>query len=153
MDKIILGNDGLKTVMRDYFAMEIISMTRIVFYLAIIFPMLANADTYLCISEAGAGVEHGGKSGIEANIFNVSNDKYILTNDGGNWVVKQLGKDFALFDYCHSQYFCESHIGYMGTFIREQNGIFTVITTTGILSGDLTISQAVVSKGRCSKIN
>lgn len=123
-------------------------MTRI---LMIVFSALAGAvraESYLCVSEAGAGVEHGGPNGMKAAVYDVSNKKFVQTNESGEWVVKPLGSEAPLFDYCSSPHFCEHKEMYSGTFIRGNDGIFTVIWFSG---HDSTIATYVAT-GRCSKI-
>ena len=110
----------------------------------------AHAETYLCVAEAGAVVEDGGREGINAGLLaGVSNKKFIQTNDSGKWLVKELGRDSALFDKCSSQYLCESANGYAGVFMRPpSSGVFSVTFMTRLNE----INQLVVAKGRCTKL-
>lgn len=107
----------------------------------------AYAESYLCIAEAGAGVEHG-TNGIHAALYDVSENKYINTNESGEWVVKELGNETPIFDMCTSPRFCQRKEMYGGTFIRGVDGVFTIVWLTGNKE-NLTM---IVAKGRCSKI-
>ncbi len=119
-----------------------------VFFFALV-SFCAHAETYLCVAEAGALVEDGGREGISAALADVSNKKYIQTNDSGKWLVKELGRDSALFDTCSSQYFCERASGYAGVFMRApSSGVFSVTFMTRTNE----INQLVVAKGRCTKL-
>jgi hypothetical protein len=99
-------------------------MIRASFLLVALFAETLHAETYLCVAEAGAVVEHGGSAGIHASVVNVSERKFIQTDEAGEWVVKALGQDFAVFDDCTSAYFCERSTGYAGVFMRDDDGVF-----------------------------
>ena len=94
-------------------------------------------------------VKDGGREGINAALADVSNKKYIQTNDSGKWLVKEFGQDGALFDKCSSQYFCERNSGYAGTFMRQPSGsVFSVIFMTQMNE----VNALVIAKGRCTKL-
>lgn len=120
--------------------------------LGVVSPILA--DTYLCVGEAAAGVEHGGKAGIKAHIYNPENEKYVMTNGSGAWVVKALGEDDPLFDDCKSEHFCERKGDlYAGTFVRySEGGTFTAVTVRGGFDDDPDKQVMRVATGRCSKL-
>ena len=108
----------------------------------------AYAETYLCVAEAGAVVEDS-QGSITAGVVNVSQRKYLLTNEGGKWVVKELGMDAPFFDECPSPYFCERADGYAGTFFRSRStGVFTIVW----LTQNKGANEIVVAKGKCSKL-
>ena len=113
-----------------------------------LYSSVVCADTYLCIAEAAAGVSHGGPSGIQASTYDASEKKFILTNESGKWLVKELGNDYALFDNCVSKYHCERKDGYAGAFLRGNDGYFSVTWFTG----NETEQYVMVAKGRCSKV-
>ncbi|AEJ01262.1 hypothetical protein Nit79A3_1430 [Nitrosomonas sp. Is79A3] len=116
--------------------------------LVVISNIAYAAETYICIAEAGAGVEHGDK-GIHAAIYDVSNKKYIQSNEQGEWVVKELGNEIPIFDKCISSSFCERKEMYGGTFIRGPDGVFTIVW----LTGNKEALTMLVAKGRCSKVS
>lgn len=117
-------------------------------------PCISQADTFLCVAEAGAVVEDGDGIQASASVMDVSAMKYVLTQDGGRWVVKELGKEYILFNRCTepsppgAPYFCERSDGYAGTFIRIRKGAFSITWMTQKNGRDL----LVAAKGRCSKI-
>ena len=120
------------------------------FFGFLIFSGLSYGDTYICVPEAGAGVQHGGSAGIQANLYDVSDSKFIQSNESGNWLVKMLGNDQPIFDKCSGENLCESSRGYAGVFIRENDtGIFSA---TWIIVHNEQSRTMVVAKGRCSKL-
>lgn len=113
----------------------------------------AHAESYLCVTEATAGVEHGVKHGIQAKIYNETSEKYIISNESGEWVVKKLGSEIPIFDKCTGQNFCEMKSGYGGAFIRDLKGFFTITRIFGPASKtEVQVFTMIVAKGRCSKI-
>ena len=111
----------------------------------------AIADTYLCVAEATAAVEHTDKGHIDAGVITDKDEgkKFIQTNDNGKLIVKPHGEDYVLFDKCNNLYFCERSDSYAGVFIREHNSSIFTITW---LTGDKGRSVMAVAKGKCSKI-
>ena len=108
----------------------------------------AYAATYLCVAEAGAVVEDS-QGSITAGLANVSQRKYVLTDETKKWVLKELGMDAPLFDKCPTPYLCERSDGYAGTFLRNQStGVFTIVWFTQHKGAN----QIVVAKGKCSKL-
>jgi len=118
-------------------------------FIAIIFfiPLIVNAETYLCISEAGAVVEDGANKKIDSGLSNVSNSKYILTNESGKWLLKKHGGGL-IFSECKSSSFCESSKGFSGIFFKSEKNIFSRVWLT-VLNGR---NQLITEKGYCSKI-
>ncbi|WP_143004209.1 hypothetical protein [Thiohalorhabdus denitrificans] len=122
--------------------------------LIIFFPCITLADTFLCVAEAGAVVEDGDGAPAIASVADVSGKKYILTKDSGSWVVKEIGKEYVLFNQCTepyppgAPYFCDHSDGYGGVFIRNGRGRFSITLITKKGGRDL----LVAAKGRCSKI-
>lgn len=120
--------------------------------LSIFFPPEAfAADTYLCVGEAGAGVEHGGNKGIHAETYNVSNKKYILSNERGMWKFRELGEDLSHLE-CSSEFYCEGKGGFSAIFFKDKNsGIFTYIYLV-MLDEKFSHQFIYTIKGRCSKL-
>lgn len=111
----------------------------------------AFAESYLCVADVAAGVRDRGPKNITPNTFNHEVIKFVQTNSSGKWVVKELGKDYALFDDCATQYHCTRKDGFAGFFSRQQNGMFTSFTLSG--SSTNNSKDAVVAKGRCTKLD
>jgi hypothetical protein len=123
--------------MKKYICMLLLSISGPIF-----------GETYLCIPEAGAGVSHGGDDGIRAYVYDISNIKFVQTNESGKWVVKVIGEDSPLFDNCTSQHVCERKGEYAGSFIRDMEGIFV----SNWFSVDGEERVAFIAKGRCTKL-
>jgi len=122
---------------------------RLVFLLVVfVFPPALLAETLLCVADAGAIVEDGGGQSAKAWAVDVAASKYVLTENNGNLIVKQLGQDYVLFDECVSPYFCESSNGYSGSFMRTSDGRFTIVWLS--MRGHR--EQLIAAKGRCSQI-
>jgi hypothetical protein len=116
---------------------------------ALLLPCFSYAETYLCAAEAAAVVEDGGnRVATSSRLTDAASLKYIQTQERGKWVVKELGKEYLLFDLCRDAYVCESSLGYGGAFVRQDSGAFSV--TWFAQNGER--NMIVVAKGRCSKI-
>jgi hypothetical protein len=111
-------------------------------------PAAASAETVLCVAEAGAVVEDGNDRPASAALVNASTHKYLVTQEKGVWRVKELGKDYVLFNKCTGPYFCERAEGFAGAFLRTEKGTFSIMWMTQDNGRD----QWVVAKGRCSAI-
>lgn len=122
---------------------------RYLLFLALFLPIQVLAQTYLCVAEAGAGIEKDGPDSFTPRIFDVSNKKYIQEKRQEGWVVKELGSDMIIFDDCDGYSHCESSEGYVGVFRRGADNTFTIMWFTGDGSGTLTTALA---EGRCSKV-
>ena len=77
--------------------------------------------------------------------------KWVGTNTNGKWSVKMLGDNYAIFDRCESEWFCERADGYAGTFLRNGQGDFSVtwITSSGKDGKRVSLN---VAAGKCSKL-
>lgn len=104
-----------------------------------------NAETYLCIPEAGAYVSHDRNGKFSSGVADVSNMKLIQTNENGKWAVMKVGWDTAIFDKCWSPYYCENESGYAGAFLKNKNNGFSITW----MPEPETIA---VAKGMCTKI-
>ena len=117
-------------------------------------PFAAFADTFLCVPDVGALVKDGDGKPASAHIADVSQEKFILTRENGNWGVKRIGTDFFLLNQCEkpsrgvTPYFCDHTDGYAGAFVRKDDGRFWV-TWMSRRDG---FEMLIVAKGRCSKI-
>jgi len=114
----------------------------------ILFAAPCFGESYLCVSEAGAGVTNFNGSKFEANVYDMSEHKFILTNNSGKWLVKRLGVDSAMYDYCASKYFCESSSGYVSVFNYMANNTFHATW----ISSTTNSYEWLVASGRCSKL-
>lgn len=120
------------------------------YFLAILIalPAITFGETFICVSEAGAGVKKYENGAFQASIYDTSNAKYVLSNMTGGWVLKVLGQDTPLFSDCSSQYFCShSTGGFNGTFLKTQTNEFTIHQV-----GSYRDSEDVIFKGHCSKL-
>jgi len=111
-------------------------------------PPFLYAQTLLCVADAGAIVEDGGGQPAKAWNVDVAASKYVLTQQNGGLVVKELGRDSVLFDECTSPYLCQSSRGYSGTFMRMNDGRFSIVW----FSKRGNCEQLIAAKGRCSQI-
>lgn len=127
-------------------------MSRIIALILMAMSELVNAESYLCISEAGVGIEQSGPRRLIPAIYNVSDYKYIHTNASGKWLLKELGNESKLFDKC-DQYSCTNTTGHSSFFYRERSGLFTAVFM--LVRYDqptiLTITRILIN-GRCSEI-
>lgn len=126
-------------------------MVKRVLLLSLALAQFALADTYLCVAEKGAGIIQGAGKPIEAHIYDVSTMKWVMSNESGKWVVKELGKDFAQFDNCTSEWFCQHLGGYAGVFMRNKEGEFS-LTWVSSISEDGKQHGLNVAGGKCSKL-
>ena len=108
----------------------------------------ALAETLLCVADAGAIVEDGDGRPASAAAADVTANKYVLTRQNGSLVVKELGKDYALFNDCVSPYLCQRSPEYAGAFVRTEDGRFSVTWISRQGNRD----QWIVAKGRCSQL-
>lgn len=99
------------------------TLTLVLSMLIIAFPKVVLSDTYLCIPEATAGVSSG-EDGFDSHIFNTDNRKIILSNESGEWLVKEHGADFALDECSENGFECLHSKGYGGAFLRGKDGHF-----------------------------
>lgn len=107
-----------------------------------------NAETYLCVPEAGAYVSHNNKNAFHAGLADVSDMKLIQSNENGKWSVMKVGWDKPIFDKCQSPYYCESGSGYAGAFVKDKTNVFSSTWLTYNNGAEM----MVVAKGMCTKI-
>ncbi len=60
-------------------------------FLLILFPANLYATTHLCVGETGAG-------DFKSKVYAVSNQKLVLSNDSGEWLLKKTDQDYPKFD-------------------------------------------------------
>ena len=117
-------------------------------------PFAALADTFLCVPDAGAMVRDAEAKRASAHIVDVSQEKFILTRENGNWGVKALGDKYSFLDHCliprdgGAPHLCQSSRGHSGIFFRNDDGRFSITW----LTADDSFSMYFAAKGRCSKI-
>lgn len=115
---------------------------------AFLISTTSYADSYLCVAEAGAGVS-GDDSGIEATLYDVRNEKYIVSNESGSWEFKELGEDSSQL-VCETEYYCEIPGNLGALFFKDkESGIFTYIAFLGLPNQTSVINTI---RGRCSKL-
>ena len=120
-------------------------------YIAILllaFSGSAFADSYLCVAEVGAGIVEE-ESEMRAKVFDVSDAKWIITNESGKWVVKQFGREFAHYDSCDSQFHCEASAGWAGYFRFYSKALKFEAVTFGLVNDN---ASRALQMGSCSKI-
>ena len=88
----------------------------------------AMAKTYLCLPEVATALDQQENGTFSANVVDLSQFKFILTNESGRWLLKKSGTDGAIFDDCDTEYFCENSLGWAGAFYRlEGSKKFTIV--------------------------
>jgi len=97
----------------------------------------ANAETWLCVPEHGAYVSESKKDkDLRSGHGRPSDEKYLLTEKEGKWVVKILGsKSESAWMECSSESFCESNEfreTAFAFFMRNENNVFTLGFRTGM---------------------
>lgn len=130
-------------------------MNKYIAILFLVFSGSAFAESYFCAAEKGAGIVEWESGNTEAQIFDVSSQKYILTDSNGSWVVKHFGMDIILFDRCTAGFHCdrsgEDFAGFF-SFIKSR-GTFTAYGINGPRnSNESQDFYYFVAIGRCSKI-
>jgi len=120
--------------------------TKIIPIVCLLISESALSATYLCVAEAGAGISHTGNL-IEASTYDVTSEKYVISNDSGEWKFKRLGYDASLL-VCESEFYCEVPGGFAGVFMREKSGVFTYAFNTIINKNSTRILYSL--KGFCS---
>lgn len=124
---------------------------KLLFFLVLAIPMACKAETYLCIGEAGAAVEHGGPSGIDSAKFDAKNQKYLISNSSGSWQFREYGENGSAL-VCDSEYYCEIKDGFGSVFFREREGnVFTYIFLQ-LVNGNPKHQKMISVKGRCTKL-
>ena len=113
-------------------------------------PSICWSETFLCLAEAGAGVTESKGGPLKAEIFNVSGEKYLFTNNSGKWILKNHGKNSVVyFDECESSFMCRCKKYYCGAFFRNKEGLFTYHKSVFLENG---VGTDVIIKGYCSNI-
>ncbi|TMO47269.1 hypothetical protein [Pseudoalteromonas ruthenica] len=118
-------------------------------FLLAVFSSNTFAVTYLCVAEAGAGVKNTG-SVISAEVYDVSDNKYVISDESGDWKFKSLGNNSSALT-CDTEYFCEVKGGFASVFFRSNDGIFTYIFQTAIDEKAKNIITYTI-KGYCSAL-
>jgi len=125
---------------------------RYLILLALFLPLSLKAETFLCVGETGAGVENTGAGGFKSEIYDVSNQKFILTSENGSWLLKKHGQNRPVFDHCNSEYLCMEKDGYSGVFIRNNQDAVFVYSIMKSSGEDFRKSVLLTVKGLCSKL-
>jgi hypothetical protein len=118
-----------------------------------IFSASSYADTFLCVGEAGAGVDEGIESKpykrIAANIYDVRAQKYLLSNDSGSWTVKSIA-DEGFHLKCENEYVCQLPGDAVRSFTRSRKtGNFTLVKSVAVHNE--AVLSTIVVKGRCTR--
>jgi hypothetical protein len=69
-------------------------MNKYIAILLLLFSGSVFAESYLCIAEEGAGVSYNPVMGtFDSTTYDVSDQKFILSDTNGKWEVKKFGRD------------------------------------------------------------
>ena len=120
-------------------------------FLFVLFPLPAYSETYLCIGETAAGVQSTGPKDFKSQVYDASNQKFVFSNDSGEWLVKRLGSNHPLFTQCEYKGFCSEKEVWAGVFLRLSDGSFHYIQEQPV-SQDLKTTVTLVVKGLCSRL-
>ena len=103
-------------------------MNKYIAFLLLAFSGSVYAEQYLCIAEAGAGVSFNKKTNsFESKTYDVSSQKFILSNNSGKWVVKNFGSETVWLP-CPTDSMCLYQDGtYGGHFSKGRDNIFTAM--------------------------
>ena len=123
-------------------------MNKYITIILLAFSGSAFAETYLCIAEAGAGVSaNESNTKFDAQVYDVSVFKFILSNSDGKWIVKDFGSE-QIWLTCESAFICRtlpnSPTSFGGYFLRSNKNDFTASWSQG--------GESLIVAGRCSKI-
>ena len=121
-----------------------------IFTLSLLFPLSAAAQTYLCVGEAGAAVEHGGPRGIAAGVYDASKEKYIVSNANGTWQFRSLGENRSPLT-CDSESYCEVKGGFSAYFFKDNENVFTYVSAVGF-KPDFKRTMVITISGKCSAL-
>tara|TARA_B110000879_G_C11051382_1_gene462976 strand:- start:340 stop:735 length:396 start_codon:yes stop_codon:yes gene_type:complete len=70
----------------------------------------SNAEAFLCITEAVAGVAQGDSVVTNATIYTPADNKFIVSDAGGKWTFKPFGEPEKTLQ-CYDSRYCGNHIG------------------------------------------
>jgi hypothetical protein len=126
----------------------------------LLFPVLTNAQSYLCVADAAAAVKDREDQIATAGVVDAAGMSFVLTKADGRWGVKKLGSDWVFLDTCevdeNEPSYCEhdpSSQQYGGFFLMgpAPRRRFTALYVTKA-ENDPDSNAFVLSKGRCSVI-
>ena len=128
--------------MRKYFYITFLSL----------FSAAISAETYLCIGEKGAGISNTGQKIQEAEIYDMSKVKLILSNSTGKWILKNHGGGPTSLDACVNENLCLASNGmFGGSFVKNKLNVFTYHLFETDMNDKNTVADYLV-KGLCSEI-
>ena len=106
---------------------------------------LVQAETFVCTTEAIAGVSDPPDGAISGTVYSGSRT-FLYTQIDDKWVVKPTGytDDYVLFDDCDG-FLCQRSDGYAGNFMINKQAL----TFSATWFGEHTL---MVGKGRCTQI-
>jgi len=126
-------------------------MKKYIAILLLIFSAPIYAETFLCLGEAGAGVTYDTKTRLfESSTYNVSDQKFILSNKDGKWTFSRFGVEYTMLE-CVSEFYCSLPGGFSGSYFIKSNKNVFVYYSTGS-SQDGVKSESIVVRGFCSSI-
>ncbi|MDH3630372.1 MAG: hypothetical protein OER98_04560 [Gammaproteobacteria bacterium] len=114
------------------------------------------AESYLCIGEKGAGVNFGNGITISSTEYDMSNQKYILSNRTGEWRLYRFGSEVSVFRECiESTTVMTCRVPNdpdVGFFTRHDYGTFRMLYYTGKNDDPEQGIVMTIMAGKCSKI-
>ena len=115
----------------------------------------ANAEAFLCITEAVAGVKQGDSMVTTSTVYTPDN-KFILSDAEGKWTLKPFGNARNTMPCSNSRY-CGNHIGVpdavpMNIFFREKQNKFRYVNQLFYDSEKGEYSEIFIHRGSCESI-
>ncbi len=125
-----------------------ISVLVIIFLLNMSHHSYTVALTFICPSEVGVGIEKN--ESLDPVQIDVTNKLFVLSNDGGDWELKEPAKSERFQPPCTSEHSCScGKRVWCGQFLKDDEGYFTFFQS--VIKSDRTSVSRVIS-GRCSKL-
>jgi len=130
------------------------------FLLTVIFlnSIDTNAEAFLCITEAVAGVAQGDSITTTATVYTPHN-KFIVSDVGGEWTFKPFGVDSSKTMQCSTPHYCGTHIGVpdavpTNVFYRDSENKFNLVLRL-LYDKDNEkgeYSEIIIHRGSCESI-
>ena len=118
----------------------------------------SNAEAFLCITEAVAGVAQGDSIETNATVYTPDN-KFIVSDAGGKWTFKPFGSDSSKTMQCSTPHYCGTHIGVpdavpTNVFYRDSENKFNLVLRYHYDKDNEKgeYSEVVIQRGSCESI-
>ena len=136
-------------------------MKRLLLLTAILLTSIdTNAEAFLCITEAVAGVRQGDSITTTARVYTPDN-KFIVSDAGGEWTFKPFGGDSSKTLQCTSSQHCGIHVGDPSViptdvFYRDDENKFSWVSrlfyNKDNEKGKYEYSEVFIYRGSCESI-